>query len=113
MPTEKSDLLQGTLDMLILKIVALGPVHGYGIPCESARFPKRFCRFSKVRFIRPCIASKNAAGLKRSGESQTRAGKLSFTNCPQRAASNWRAKNRTGIVWRVRLPTSCKLLNRS
>ena len=28
---DKSDLLQGTLDMLILKIVALGPVHGYGI----------------------------------------------------------------------------------
>jgi transcriptional regulator len=27
----KTDLLQGTLDMLILKIVALGPVHGYGI----------------------------------------------------------------------------------
>jgi transcriptional regulator len=31
MPLEKSELLQGTLDMLILKIVALGPVHGYGI----------------------------------------------------------------------------------
>jgi transcriptional regulator len=31
MATQKSDLLQGTLDMLILKIVALGPVHGYGI----------------------------------------------------------------------------------
>jgi PadR family transcriptional regulator, regulatory protein PadR len=30
-PIEKTDLLQGTLDMLILKIVALGPVHGYGI----------------------------------------------------------------------------------
>ena len=28
---KKTDLLQGTLDMLILKIVALGPVHGYGI----------------------------------------------------------------------------------
>ena len=27
----KSDLLQGTLDMLILKVVALGPVHGYAI----------------------------------------------------------------------------------
>ena len=25
------DLLQGTLDMLILKTVALGPIHGYGI----------------------------------------------------------------------------------
>jgi PadR family transcriptional regulator PadR len=31
MQTQKSDLLQGTLDMLILKIVALGPIHGYGI----------------------------------------------------------------------------------
>jgi PadR family transcriptional regulator len=31
MASEKSDLLQGTLDMLILRIVALGPVHGYGI----------------------------------------------------------------------------------
>ena len=31
MTNEKTDLLQGTLDMLILKIVALGPVHGYGI----------------------------------------------------------------------------------
>ena len=28
---ERADLLQGTLDLLILKVVALGPVHGYGI----------------------------------------------------------------------------------
>ena len=28
---EKSDLPQGTLDLLILKVVALGPVHGYAI----------------------------------------------------------------------------------
>ena len=27
----KSDLLQGTLDMLILQVAALGPVHGYAI----------------------------------------------------------------------------------
>jgi PadR family transcriptional regulator, regulatory protein PadR len=31
MTRPKSDLLQGTLDMLILKIVALGPIHGYAI----------------------------------------------------------------------------------
>jgi len=30
-PLERTDLLQGTLDLLILKVVALGPVHGYGI----------------------------------------------------------------------------------
>ena len=27
----KADLLQGTLDMLILKVIALGPIHGYAI----------------------------------------------------------------------------------
>jgi transcriptional regulator len=31
LPPEKSDLLQGTLDLLILKVVSLGPLHGYGI----------------------------------------------------------------------------------
>ncbi len=29
--TAKSDLLQGTLDLLILKTLALGPQHGWGI----------------------------------------------------------------------------------
>ena len=28
---DKSDLLQGTLDLLILKVIALGPIHGYAI----------------------------------------------------------------------------------
>ena len=31
MPTPKPDLPQGTLDMLILKVVANGPIHGYAI----------------------------------------------------------------------------------
>ena len=28
---KKDELLQGTLDMLILKAVSLGPLHGYGV----------------------------------------------------------------------------------
>src|SRR5688572_6121242 len=31
MTKDKSDLLQGTLDMLILKALKLGPMHGFGI----------------------------------------------------------------------------------
>ena len=31
MSQPKADLLQGTLDMLILKALSLGPLHGYGI----------------------------------------------------------------------------------
>jgi PadR family transcriptional regulator, regulatory protein PadR len=41
MPSERSDLLQGTLDMLILKIVALGPVHGYGISQRIRQISKQ------------------------------------------------------------------------
>ena len=41
MPTDKSDLLQGTLDMLILKIVALSPVHGYGISLRIRQISKQ------------------------------------------------------------------------
>ena len=31
MPNKKTDLIQGTLDLLILKTVAHQPIHGYGI----------------------------------------------------------------------------------
>lgn len=31
MPAKKTDLLQGTLDLLILKTLAQQPLHGYGI----------------------------------------------------------------------------------
>ncbi len=31
MTTEKSDILQGTLDLLILHVAAVGPVHGYAL----------------------------------------------------------------------------------
>jgi len=31
LPTKKIDLLQGTLDLLILKTLAAGSLHGYGI----------------------------------------------------------------------------------
>lgn len=31
MGVDKSDLLQGTLDLLILRVVAMGPIHGYAI----------------------------------------------------------------------------------
>jgi PadR family transcriptional regulator, regulatory protein PadR len=31
MPQEPTDIVQGTLDMLILKTLALEPMHGYGV----------------------------------------------------------------------------------
>ncbi|HEX8942678.1 MAG TPA: PadR family transcriptional regulator [Gemmatimonadaceae bacterium] len=39
MPT-KRDLLPGTLDMLILKTLSAGPLHGYGIALHIKEFSK-------------------------------------------------------------------------
>jgi transcriptional regulator len=38
----KTELLRGTLDMLILKIVALGPSHGYAIAQRLQQISKDF-----------------------------------------------------------------------
>ena len=38
----RTELLQGTLDLLILKIVALGPSHGYAIAQRLQRVSKDF-----------------------------------------------------------------------
>src|SRR2546427_9580406 len=36
----KQDVMQGTLDMLILKAVSLGPLHGYGILLRIGQISK-------------------------------------------------------------------------
>lgn len=40
MPEKPSDLVQGTLDMLILKTLALEPLHGYGIAVRLEQISK-------------------------------------------------------------------------
>jgi|SRR5579859_894863 PadR family transcriptional regulator, regulatory protein PadR len=42
MEQEKVEVLKGTLDMLILKIVAFGPIHGYAISQRIQQISKDF-----------------------------------------------------------------------
>jgi PadR family transcriptional regulator len=42
MSEEKSEFLKGTLDMLILKVVALGPIHGYAIAQRIQQISRDF-----------------------------------------------------------------------
>ena len=44
MAKEKSDLLQGTLDMLILKALQLEPMHGFGISVRIRQFSAEVLR---------------------------------------------------------------------
>ena len=42
MEQEKTELLKGTLDMLILKVVAFGPIHGYAISRRIQQISRDF-----------------------------------------------------------------------
>jgi PadR family transcriptional regulator len=42
MNEDKSEFLKGTLDMLILKVVALGPIHGYAIAQRIQQISRDF-----------------------------------------------------------------------
>ena len=42
MREEKSEFLKGTLDMLVLKVVALGPIHGYAIAQRVQQISRDF-----------------------------------------------------------------------
>ena len=64
----QGELLQGTLDLLILKTLALGPAHGHTIAHAIEHDPKRSCRSSTGRCIPRSTGSKTAAGSRRSGD---------------------------------------------
>src|SRR5215468_11452354 len=42
MEQEKTEVLKGTLDLLILKVVAFGPIHGYAISQRIQQISKDF-----------------------------------------------------------------------
>jgi hypothetical protein len=54
-PAPKSDLPQGTLDLLILKIVAVQPVHGYAIAQRLQQISRDTVRCPVVRCTPPYI----------------------------------------------------------
>ena len=56
------ELLQGTLEMLILKAVSLGPLHGYGTLLRIQQISKSALQNS-ARISLPCPLSSGAQGL--------------------------------------------------
>jgi len=84
MPIEKSDLLQGTLDMLILKIVELARCTVTGSPSESGRSPRKYCRLQQGSLYPALHRLEKRGWWPRSGASPTTGGRPSFTSCRRR-----------------------------
>jgi len=51
MPDKPSDLVQGTLDRLILKTLALEPMHGYGISVRVEQMSRGGSASMRARYF--------------------------------------------------------------
>jgi PadR family transcriptional regulator, regulatory protein PadR len=60
-PEKSSDLVQGTLEMLILKTLALEPMHGYGIAMRMEQISKGVFRINPGSLL-PALSRMERAG---------------------------------------------------
>ena len=95
-----TDLVQGTLDLLILKVIALEPCTGGRSRSASGRSRRNRCRFSRARSTRHSTASNCKAGSRRNGSPPTTDAAPSITRSRSPAARNWRTNGRSGSVSR-------------
>ncbi len=80
MTNPKADLLQGTLDMLILKALSLGPLHGYGIIQRIRRMSDEMLTVEQGALYPALYRIELKVGSVLSGETMKQAVKRSFTN---------------------------------
>jgi hypothetical protein len=77
--TERGDLLQGTLDMLVLKALHLEPMHGWGITDVSSNGRSAYCSWGKARSIPLCTDSNAKASFDPNGRSPRTTGVRAIT----------------------------------
>ena len=80
MGKDKADLLQGTLDMLILKSLSLGDLHGYGIIQRIRQLSDEMLNVEQGSLTLRSIALNKKAGCRRVGTNTTLDVKQSFTS---------------------------------
>jgi transcriptional regulator len=92
-----ADLLQGTLDMLILKAVSLGPLHGYGVLLRIQQISRNRLEIQQGSLY-PALYRLEHQGLIESewGESENKR-KARFYRLTAGAGGSFSRKRATGI----------------
>jgi len=80
MGMNKIDLLQGTLDLLILKTLSGGPMHGYRIAARIQQLSDEVLRIEEGLSTLPCIAWSRKGSSNPSGACPKITGRRSFTS---------------------------------
>src|SRR3974390_705906 len=117
-PLQKTELLQGTLDLLILKTLSAGPLHGYAIVQriqqrseevlvveEGSLYPALYRMESKGWIAAEWGKSENNRRAKY--YSLTRGGRKQLEEDGARGGNKWRRKSRSGSGFPAPLRWSC------
>lgn len=79
MTVEQTNLLQGTLDMMILKSLATGEMHGLGISRRIEQITRGTFQVKPGSLFPPCTAWRRKDGSRRRGASRKTTAARSIT----------------------------------
>lgn len=98
-PTPKSDLPQGTLDLLILKIVAVQPVHGYAIAQRLQQISGNIVQVPGGSLY-PALHRLENRGLVKSDWKEADSGRDGkFYRLTNKGQLNWKRRPQAGLDW--------------
>ena len=102
MTGDRSELLKGTLDMLILKIVGLGPIHGYAIAQRIRQISNDFFQLQQGSLY-PALDRLEERGLLKPEWKDSETGReAKFSSLTAKAANSSRPRCAGGRSWRRR-----------
>jgi hypothetical protein len=104
MAKRQVDLLQGTLDLLVLKSLALGPLHGLGVSNRIAQITKGTFQVKPGSLFPALHRMEEAGWLDRRGVSQRTIAVQSTIALPQPGGVSSMLKRRTGSAFPWRSP---------
>ena len=96
---DQADLLPGTLDLLILKAVSLGALHGYGVLLRIEQITHGALLVEQGRSIPRCIAWSTRGCSIRSGAPPTTTAAPSTTRSPRPGVGACVKRPTAGIGW--------------
>lgn len=97
--SKPTDLVQGTLDLLILKVIALEPMHGWAIAQRIRQMSGEVLQVGQSACTRRCTSWNRTAGFRRNGPPVRTTDARSTTRSRERDAKRSTTKPRNGNVW--------------
>ena len=101
-----SDLLQGTLDMLILKAVSLGPRHGYGVLLRIQEISGQRLEIQQGSLYPALYRLERQASSRANGGNPRTSGRPASIGSPPPAGGGCSRRPATGTGWPTSSPGS-------